>query len=143
MITSISLDHIAILGDTIEKIAFEKCGIIKENVPVVTSANQHSDALKVIKDTCEKRNCDLIITDPHKTEIHDDSIFGTVFSYDENGEFYKKSFCVDEKLYDVYPLTVYLPKKSVMKFSFSVESKEIPFSIDGASIYYKLSDRKH
>ena len=66
-----------------------------------------------------------------------------VFSYDENGEFYKKSFCVDEKLYDVYPLTVYLPKKSVMKFSFSVESKEIPFSIDGASIYYKLSDRKH
>ncbi len=84
VITSISLDHIAILGDTIEKIAFEKCGIIKENVPVITSANQHSDALKVIKDTCEKRNCDLIITDPHKTEIHDDSIFGTVFSYDEN-----------------------------------------------------------
>lgn len=84
VITSISLDHIAILGDTIEKIAFEKCGIIKENVPVITSANQHSDALKVIKDTCEKRNCDLIITDPYKTEIHDDSIFGTVFSYDEN-----------------------------------------------------------
>ena len=84
VITSISLDHIAILGDTIEKIAFEKCGIIKDKVPVITSINQNDDALKVIKDTCEKRNCDLIITDPHKTEIHDDSIFGTVFSYDGN-----------------------------------------------------------
>ncbi len=87
VITSISLDHIGILGDTIEKIAFEKCGIIKENVPVITSVNQHDDALRVIKDTCEKKNCDLVITDPHKTEILDDSIFGTVFSYD--GKVYK------------------------------------------------------
>ena len=35
VITNISLDHVAILGDTIEKIAFEKAGIIKEHVPVV------------------------------------------------------------------------------------------------------------
>lgn len=34
IITSISLDHTDILGDTIEKIAAEKAGIIKENVPV-------------------------------------------------------------------------------------------------------------
>ncbi len=81
VITSISLDHVAILGDTIEKIAFEKCGIIKENVPVITSSNQHKDALKVIKATCESKNCSLIITDPHKTEILDDSILGTLFAY--------------------------------------------------------------
>ena len=84
VITSISLDHIAILGDTIEKIAFEKCGIIKDDVTVITSSNQHKDALKVIKETCESKNCNLIITDPHKTEILDDSIFGTLFAYDEN-----------------------------------------------------------
>lgn len=36
IITSISLDHCEILGDTIEKIALEKAGIIKEGVPVVT-----------------------------------------------------------------------------------------------------------
>ena len=84
VITSISLDHIAILGDTIEKIAFEKCGIIKENCCVITSSNQHKDALKVITETCENKNSNLIITNPHKAEILDDSIFGTVFSYDEN-----------------------------------------------------------
>ncbi len=84
VITSISLDHIAVLGDTIAKIAFEKCGIIKENVPVITSANQQDDALKVIKDTCENKNCNLITTNPQKTEFLDDSIFGTLFVYDEN-----------------------------------------------------------
>lgn len=84
VITSISLDHIAILGDTIEKIAFEKCGIIKNNVPVITSFNQHKDALKVITETCKSKNCNLIITDPGKTEILDDSIFGTLFSYNDN-----------------------------------------------------------
>ncbi len=35
VITNIGFDHIQILGDTLEKIAFEKAGIIKENVPVV------------------------------------------------------------------------------------------------------------
>ncbi len=35
VITSIALDHTEILGDTIEKIAFEKAGIIKASVPVV------------------------------------------------------------------------------------------------------------
>ena len=82
VITSISLDHIAILGDTIEKIAFEKCGIIKENTSVITSLNQSDDALKVIKETCEGKSCSLVITNPKVAEILDDSIFGTVFEYD-------------------------------------------------------------
>ncbi len=34
-ITNISLDHIALLGDSLEKIATEKAGIIKENIPVI------------------------------------------------------------------------------------------------------------
>lgn len=35
VITNIGYDHVAILGDTLEKIAFEKAGIIKPNVPVI------------------------------------------------------------------------------------------------------------
>jgi len=38
-ITSIALDHTHILGDTIEQIAFEKAGIIKKGVPVVTACD--------------------------------------------------------------------------------------------------------
>ena len=37
VITTIGLDHTAVLGDTIEKIAAQKCGIIKNGSAVVTS----------------------------------------------------------------------------------------------------------
>lgn len=36
IITSISFDHVQILGDSLEKIAFEKAGIIKPHIPVIT-----------------------------------------------------------------------------------------------------------
>lgn len=84
VVTSISLDHIAILGDTIEKIAFEKCGIIKENTTVITSSNQHNDALKVIEETCKEKSCNLIASKPDKVEIIDDTIFGTEFVFQNN-----------------------------------------------------------
>jgi dihydrofolate synthase / folylpolyglutamate synthase len=48
IITSIGLDHTAILGDTYEEIAFEKAGIIKNGVSVITGVNQ-SGALDVIR----------------------------------------------------------------------------------------------
>jgi dihydrofolate synthase/folylpolyglutamate synthase len=48
IITSLSLDHTAWLGDTLGKIAFEKAGIIKPGVPVI-SAPQQSEALSVIE----------------------------------------------------------------------------------------------
>ena len=58
-ITSLSLDHTAILGDTIEAIAGEKAGIIKAGVPVVTSP-QVPEAMRVIETTCRERRCQLV-----------------------------------------------------------------------------------
>ncbi|CAM3527539.1 MULTISPECIES: bifunctional folylpolyglutamate synthase/dihydrofolate synthase [Saccharibacillus] len=48
VITNVGHDHMDILGDTLEKIAAEKAGIIKPGVPVVTSVSQ-PEALDVIK----------------------------------------------------------------------------------------------
>lgn len=50
VITSVSLDHTEYLGDTIEKIASEKAGIIKKNVPVVFDAND-----QIVSDVIRKR----------------------------------------------------------------------------------------
>ncbi len=47
VITPIDLDHQEYLGNSIEKIALEKTGIIKENIPVIVS-NQSKDAAKII-----------------------------------------------------------------------------------------------
>ena len=53
IITSISLDHTAILGDTIEKIAGEKAGIIKENIPVFFDGSD-KNVSKVIREKAEE-----------------------------------------------------------------------------------------
>ena len=58
-ITSISLDHIATLGDTLAKIAFEKAGIIKQGVPVVVSP-QTDEAMTVIADVAKQRGASLL-----------------------------------------------------------------------------------
>lgn len=55
VITSIAIDHPKTLGDTIEKIAFEKAGIIKQEVPLVLG-NLPVDALRVIKETARQKS---------------------------------------------------------------------------------------
>jgi len=60
IITSLSLDHTYLLGDTLAKIAFEKAGIIKPGVPVVISP-QKPDALQVLRRVAEERGAPLTI----------------------------------------------------------------------------------
>nr|MCR5042261.1 bifunctional folylpolyglutamate synthase/dihydrofolate synthase [Clostridia bacterium] len=60
VITSVSFDHTAVLGDTIEKIAFEKAGIIKPGRPVVTPGSQHPDALRVISGRARELGSEFI-----------------------------------------------------------------------------------
>jgi len=55
IITNVSLEHTEILGDTVEKIAYEKAGIIKERVPVLT-ASEDPAALKVIETTAGQKS---------------------------------------------------------------------------------------
>ncbi len=58
VITSISYDHMDVLGDTIVDIAREKAGIIKDGCPVAANVND-PDALKVIEEICDRRGCDF------------------------------------------------------------------------------------
>ena len=81
VITSISLDHTKILGDTISQIAFEKCGVIKNGTRVVTSLNQTIDAFNEIRKTCEDKGARLVFTNPKSAKITADSISGTEFDY--------------------------------------------------------------
>ncbi|HWL27006.1 MAG TPA: folylpolyglutamate synthase/dihydrofolate synthase family protein [Ureibacillus sp.] len=53
VITTISLEHTEILGDTYEKIAFEKAGIIKQDIPVVVGV-KNKKALNVIEQKANK-----------------------------------------------------------------------------------------
>lgn len=81
VITSISLDHTKILGDSIPQIAFEKCGIIKRGTRVITSLNQKMEAFNVIRKISEDKGVRLIFTNPKTANITVASIFGTEFDY--------------------------------------------------------------
>jgi dihydrofolate synthase/folylpolyglutamate synthase len=60
VITSLSYDHMAVLGDTLAKIAGEKAGIIKKGVPVVSSP-QTDEALEVLKRVAKKKGCEFVL----------------------------------------------------------------------------------
>ena len=58
VITPVGFDHVAVLGDTLAKIAFEKAGIIKPGIPAV-SARQAPEAAEVISDTAKRLGAPL------------------------------------------------------------------------------------
>ena len=63
VITNIDYDHTEYLGNTLSEIAFEKSGIIKHKVPVVT-AEKKLAALNVIKRTCQEKEACLSVIGP-------------------------------------------------------------------------------
>lgn len=87
VITGIALDHTAYLGDTIEKIAAEKAGIIKNGYPILFGGKD-SDALKVISDTASEKNSKLYVTDYSKLENLRYSLSGTVFDFERYKDVY-------------------------------------------------------
>jgi dihydrofolate synthase/folylpolyglutamate synthase len=62
VITPIGYDHMHILGNTLSQIAFEKAGIIKENIPVISSL-QEEEAWNVIKKVAIERRAPIIKID--------------------------------------------------------------------------------
>ncbi|MBQ8840290.1 MAG: bifunctional folylpolyglutamate synthase/dihydrofolate synthase [Clostridia bacterium] len=81
VITGISLDHTSILGDSVEKIAGEKAGIIKNNVPCLW-CGEDKDAYEVIKTLAEKRNAPFFTIDHSKIKIIKTSLEGTSFDFE-------------------------------------------------------------
>ena len=75
VITKIGLDHTAILGDSIEKIAYEKCGILRE-CPTISNPCQKEEALAVIKENAKE----LIVPDFNELEIMENK-FGNTYIY--------------------------------------------------------------
>ena len=71
IITSIGMDHASILGNTIEKIAKEKAGIIKDNTPTLLGADLEQES--VFKKICKSKNSKLYIADEN-TEYPESSL---------------------------------------------------------------------
>lgn len=81
VITSISLEHMEILGDTIAEIAAEKAGILKQGVPVVYD-DSVPEASRVIAEQAENLGCPAYPVNPKKIKILLNTGKKIAFSYD-------------------------------------------------------------
>lgn len=80
VITSISLDHTDILGETIEEIALQKCGIIKPQCPVV-SGEQSEAAARVIKNSAIRNHSPLLFSTDISLSVVDEDLSGTELEF--------------------------------------------------------------
>ena len=80
VITGISLDHTAYLGDTVEKIAFEKAGIIKKCRPVLFCGCDKS-AEAVIASVAKENESPFFTVDYSKLTIRESELSGTAFDF--------------------------------------------------------------
>ena len=82
VISSISYDHQAFLGDTLEEISWQKAGIIKESCPVVLSENS-DEVCKVIEQEAKKKRVKCIEIEPTDYEVLSETPYGSTFLWKE------------------------------------------------------------
>lgn len=96
-ITTIGMDHEQVLGDTIEKIAAQKAGIIKKGIPVVTG-NITENALAVIDDTAQKQQAKIY----HFNESYQIDYKGPHSKWGEQFDFYNENGKISKLLTSLF-----------------------------------------
>ena len=91
VITGIARDHVAFLGDTVEKIAAEKAGIIKENIPVLYGGVNEA-AKTVIMTKATEMNSQFVCVDYSKLKITNFDLDGSLFDFGNYKAFVAYSF---------------------------------------------------
>lgn len=85
ILTSIGMDHRELLGDTLEAIANEKCGIIKPGMKVLSAA-QRPEAEEAIRRACQRLGNPVRFLEPGRMEELRYTLQGTYWEYqDQNG----------------------------------------------------------
>ena len=87
VVANIGLEHTAILGDTVEKIAAEKCGIIKRGSHAVLFG-QSEGVENVAREKCAQEGVPLTVTARQKLERITSSLDGQVFRYRGRGPYH-------------------------------------------------------
>lgn len=88
VITTIDFDHINELGDTLEKIAYQKAGIIKEH-GLVISYDQKTQAENTIKNVSKEMKAELYISRDENIIVKEETEFGSTFDYSYKDFFYE------------------------------------------------------
>lgn len=128
IITNISYDHVQFLGDTLEKIAAEKAGIIKTGIPVVIGETQ-KETEKVFIAKAQECHSPIYFADQiiDCDKIHIDSIDYQAFDIWKNNELYLEEV--------KFPLLGYYQKKNLTTAVCALELLKDKFNIEKKNIY--------
>lgn len=121
VITSVSLDHTQLLGNTIGKIAFQKAGIIKKDCPVILSPDNITETVEIVSLKARKNYSPLIIPNTVKCICLSNDIFGSSFIYKEKQ--YQISMCGKHQINNA--LTAIEAIELLKKRGFNISDKNI------------------
>lgn len=121
VICAIGYDHTQILGDTLQKIAFEKCGILKPGGICVSYPQQDPEALAEIMAQCAQKENRLIIPNAKSVEICTESILGSRFYY--HGLTFELPLAGRHQIYNF--LTAFSAIEAVKLQGFTISDKNI------------------
>lgn len=127
VITNISLDHVAMLGNTLAEIAVEKAGIIKPNTPVVIGETQ-PETKDVFINKAKECNAPIYFADQifDCDKIHVESLDYQKFDIWKNSELYIEAV--------EFPLLGYYQKKNLATVMCAVDILKEKFNIDQKDI---------
>lgn len=130
VIASIGLDHMQFLGDTHEKIALEKCGIIKSGSHAVISPLQPDGIISLISQNCKEKNVPVSVPDTDKLEILSITPSGSKIKY--LGEDYDISLQGEHQISNA--LTAIEAAKILKKLNLPISQSDIYSAIKSASL---------
>lgn len=129
VICSVSYDHTAILGGTIEEITRQKCGIIKEGSPCVLSFGNKDITEDIFLRTAICNHSKAVIPNKKELEIISDTLLGCEFIY--KGNSYKTSMC---GIHQVSNAVTVIEALSAIKYALPVSGSAINKGIENAKI---------
>ncbi|MTI69738.1 MAG: bifunctional folylpolyglutamate synthase/dihydrofolate synthase [Firmicutes bacterium] len=123
VLTPISYDHMNVLGDTLEKIAWEKAGIIKEN-NLVVSYPQEVEAQNVIENIVKEKNGKLVVSPLENIKVKNNDSFGSTFDFTYNDFKFKNLSINLLGFYQIYNASLALTVLLTLKEKGLIKLKE-------------------
>lgn len=123
VITNVGLDHTEILGETVQKIAFEKAGILKRGRPCVTGVTDRS-ALAVIKRVAREKNSRIIAATDFSVNVRSSGLGGSTLDFSSKGKALKNLELSLPGRYQFNNLAVALSTLDVLRESGEFEISE-------------------
>jgi dihydrofolate synthase/folylpolyglutamate synthase len=124
IITNVGLDHTEILGDTVEKIAFEKAGIIKRGRPCITGV-QDPGALAVIKRAAREKKSPLVVATDFSVKVRSSGLEGSSIDYKSKDVGLRNLKLSLPGRYQLNNLAVALSAVEVLKTSAGIDVPEL------------------